>query len=84
MVTILKCGRPSRDTSKLPDRLWDKYFGTPREIQLKDLMDMFECRQFDQNEVDDNVKVCMFYLLDIVFLNGDKKKPVNNNNLKII
>ena len=46
-------------------------------------MDKFECRQFDQNEVDDNVKVCMFYLLEIVFLNGDKKKLVNNNNLKI-
>ena len=84
LVTGLKCGRPIRNTSSLPDRLWDKYFGTPREIQLKDLMEKFECRQFDEKDVDDNVRICMFYLLETVFLSGDKKKPVNNNNLKII
>ena len=47
-------------------------------------MDKFEYHPFDQNEVDDNVKVCMFYLLETVFLSGDKKKLVNNTNFKII
>ena len=47
-------------------------------------MDKFKCRQFDQSNVDDNMKICMFYLLETVFLSGDKKKIVNNSNLKII
>ena len=55
-----------------------------REIQLKDFMKKLECHLFDQNEVDDNVKACMFYLLETVFFNGDKKKLVNNTNFKII
>ena len=83
-MTGLKCGRPSKDTTKLPDRLWDKYFGTPWELQLKELIDKFECHPFDQNEVYDNVKTYMFYLLETVFLCGDKKKPVNNTNFKFI
>ena len=72
------------DTSKLPNRLWDKYFGTSREIQLKELIDKFKYYPFDQNEVDDNVTACLFYLLETVFLSCDKKKPINNSNFKII
>ena len=86
LVTRLKCGRSSSlsDTNKLTDRLWEKYFGTTEEIHLKELMDKFECHLFNQNEVDDNVMACMFYLLETVFLSGDKKKPVNNTNFNII
>ena len=47
-------------------------------------MDKFECHQFDQSDVDDNTKIYMFYLLETIFLSGDKKKSVNNSNLKII
>ena len=52
----------------------EKYFGTTWEIKLKELMDKFKCHPFYQNKVYDNVKACMFYLLETVFLSGYKNK----------
>ncbi|KAF3449707.1 hypothetical protein FNV43_RR10438 [Rhamnella rubrinervis] len=47
-------------------------------------MTKFERYPFDETEVEDNVKVCMFYLLEAVLLAGDKRKSVSRDHFKII
>lgn len=37
-------------------------------------MDKFENYPFDESQVNNNVNVCIFYVLKIVLLVGDKKK----------
>ncbi|KAF3442217.1 hypothetical protein FNV43_RR16133 [Rhamnella rubrinervis] len=67
-------------THDLLDTLWDKYFGVRGTLEQKKFMTKFEMYLFDEMEVEDNVKVCMFYLLEAVLLAGDKRKsyPVHN------
>ncbi|KAF3455474.1 hypothetical protein FNV43_RR00103 [Rhamnella rubrinervis] len=52
----------------LTDRLWNKYFRSIGTINAKDMITKFEKYPFVESEVDDNVSICMFYLLEIVFL----------------
>ncbi|KAF3451316.1 hypothetical protein FNV43_RR07411 [Rhamnella rubrinervis] len=47
-------------------------------------MTKFERHPFDETEVKDNVKVCMFYLLEAVLLAGDKRKLVSRDHFKIM
>ncbi|KAF3445690.1 hypothetical protein FNV43_RR10866 [Rhamnella rubrinervis] len=86
LVTRLKCGKlPSYDeTNRLTSRLWHNYFGPNNDLPLKEFIYKFACHPFNQSEVDDNVNVAIFYLLEYVFLSGDKRKLINNTNLKII
>ena len=90
MVTGLNCGKfPSfHALSALTDDLWAKYFGeaqgplTQHEFQKK-----FEAIKFTYDNADhiaDNVKLCMFYFLEMALLPGDKKRVVKDDNLKII
>ncbi|KAF3441591.1 hypothetical protein FNV43_RR15505 [Rhamnella rubrinervis] len=68
----------------LSDTLWDKYFGVRGTLKQKEFMTKFERYSFDKMEVEDNVKVCMFYLLEAVLLAGDKRKSVSCDHFKII
>ncbi|KAF3451950.1 hypothetical protein FNV43_RR08046 [Rhamnella rubrinervis] len=47
-------------------------------------MTKFERYPFDETDVEDNVKVCMFYLLETVLFAGDKRKLVCRDHFKII
>ncbi|KAF3452088.1 hypothetical protein FNV43_RR08184 [Rhamnella rubrinervis] len=48
----------------LPDTLWDKYFGVRGTLEQKEFINKFERYPFNEMEVEDNTKVCMFYLLE--------------------
>ncbi|KAF3434583.1 hypothetical protein FNV43_RR21668 [Rhamnella rubrinervis] len=47
-------------------------------------MTKFERHPFDESEVEDNVKVCMFYLLKAVLLACDKRKLVSRDHFMIM
>ncbi|KAF3454955.1 hypothetical protein FNV43_RR05403 [Rhamnella rubrinervis] len=68
------------ETRDLPDTLWNKYFGVRSTLEQKEFMTKFERYLFNETEVEDNVKVCMFYLLEAVLLASDKRKsyPIHN------
>ena len=72
------------ETRDLEDTLWEKYFGSIGTITLKEFMTRFEEHTFDAADVEDNVKACMFYLLETVLLGGEKRRTVNKTNFKII
>ncbi|KAF3454920.1 hypothetical protein FNV43_RR05368 [Rhamnella rubrinervis] len=86
LVTGLKFSQfPSLvETRDLLDTLWDKYFGVHGTLEQKEFMTKFERYPFDETDVEDNVKVCMFYLLETVLLAGDKRKLVCRDHFKII
>ncbi|KAF3451532.1 hypothetical protein FNV43_RR07627 [Rhamnella rubrinervis] len=64
------------ETHDLLDTLWDKYFGVRGTLEQKEFMTKFERYPFDETDVEDNVKVYMFYLLETVLLTGDKRKLI--------
>ncbi|KAF3449683.1 hypothetical protein FNV43_RR10414 [Rhamnella rubrinervis] len=86
LVTGLKFSQfPSfLEMRDLPDTLWAKYFDVHGTLEQKEFMAKFERYPFDEMEVEDNVKVCMFYLLEVVLLAGDKRKLVSRDHFKII
>ncbi|KAF3437048.1 hypothetical protein FNV43_RR19801 [Rhamnella rubrinervis] len=86
LVTGLKFSQfPSLvETHDLPDTLWDKYFSVRGTLEQKEFMTKFERYPFDETDVKDNVKICKFYLLEIVLLAGDKRKLVCRDHFKII
>ena len=47
-------------------------------------MNTFEVTTFDPADVKDTVKVCMLYLVKVVLLGGDKRRPVTRDNFSII
>ena len=47
-------------------------------------MNTFEESTFDPIDVNDTVKVCMLYLVEAVLLGAKKKRPVTEDNFKII
>ena len=75
IVTRQKCGKFSLDhgTRNLPDTLWEKYFGTADPVTLKNLMNTFKESIFDHADINDNVKVCMLYLVEAMLLGGEKR-----------
>ncbi|KAF3441115.1 hypothetical protein FNV43_RR15026 [Rhamnella rubrinervis] len=86
LVTGLKFSQfPSLvETRDLSDTLWDKYFSVRGTLKQKEFMTKFERYPFDETDVEDNVKVCMFYLLETMLLAGDKRKLVCRDHFKII
>ncbi|KAF3457892.1 hypothetical protein FNV43_RR02552 [Rhamnella rubrinervis] len=74
IVSGSNCGTlpPIGEMLGLTDRLWNKYFGSIGTISAKDMITKFEKYPFVKSEVDDNVSICMFYLLEIVFLSGSE------------
>ncbi|KAF3443247.1 hypothetical protein FNV43_RR12929 [Rhamnella rubrinervis] len=75
MITRLNCGKFPRDSEleHLPYDLWTKFFGKRGPMTWR-IDKAFEDLDFDENEVADNVKCCMFYFLETVLLGGDKKR----------
>ncbi|KAF3435439.1 hypothetical protein FNV43_RR22528 [Rhamnella rubrinervis] len=66
--------------------LWVNYFGHTGPMSQSDFIKAFEDLDFDESdeEVENNVKCCMFYFLKTVLLAGDKKRMVRNRNFNII
>ncbi|KAF3453806.1 hypothetical protein FNV43_RR04247 [Rhamnella rubrinervis] len=56
--------------------LQTKFFGKRGPITQGEFSKAFEDLDFDENEVADNVKCCMFYFLETVLLGGDKKRLI--------
>ncbi|KAF3433797.1 hypothetical protein FNV43_RR24900 [Rhamnella rubrinervis] len=88
MITGLNCGKFSneKELEHFPYDLWVKYFGDTGLISQSDFIKAFEDLDFDESdeEVENNVKCCMFYFLETVLLTGDKKRMVRNRNFNII
>ncbi|KAF3431779.1 hypothetical protein FNV43_RR26515 [Rhamnella rubrinervis] len=86
IITGLNCGKFPRDSEleHLPYDLWTKFFGKCGLMTQGEFSKAFEDLDFDENEVANNVKCCMFYFLETVLLGGDKKRLVRNENFNII
>ncbi|KAF3451364.1 hypothetical protein FNV43_RR07459 [Rhamnella rubrinervis] len=86
MITRLNCGKFPHDSEleHLPYDLWTKFFGKRGPMTQGEFSKAFEDLDFDENEVADNVKCCMFYFLKTVLLGGDKKRLARNDNFNII
>ncbi|KAF3455268.1 hypothetical protein FNV43_RR05716 [Rhamnella rubrinervis] len=88
MITGLNCGKfpNEKELEHLPYDLWVKYFGDTGPMSQSDFIKAFEDLDFDESdeEVENNVKCCMFYFLETVLLAGDKKRMVRNRNFNII
>lgn len=85
LVTGLKCTKfpADQETRDLKDTLWDKYFGSG-PLTLKEFIERFEQLTFNTKHIKDNVKACMFYLVEAVLLGGEKRRFVNKDNFRII
>ncbi|KAF3438943.1 hypothetical protein FNV43_RR17218 [Rhamnella rubrinervis] len=88
MITGLNCGKFSnkKELEHLPYDLWVKYFSDTGPMSQSDFIKAFEDLEFDESdeEVENNVKCCMFYFLEMVLLAGDNKRMVRNRNFNII
>ncbi|KAF3431827.1 hypothetical protein FNV43_RR26563 [Rhamnella rubrinervis] len=78
MITRLNCGKFSnkKELEHLPYDLWVQYFDDTEPMSQNDFIKTFEDLDFDESdeEVEINVKCCMFYFLETVLLAGDKKR----------
>ncbi|KAF3440206.1 hypothetical protein FNV43_RR18489 [Rhamnella rubrinervis] len=88
MITGLNCGKfpNEKELEHLLYDLWVKYSGDNGPMSQSDFIKAFEDLDFDESdeEVENNVKCCMFYFLETVLLVGDKKRMVRNRNFNII
>ncbi|KAF3453888.1 hypothetical protein FNV43_RR04329 [Rhamnella rubrinervis] len=78
MITGLNCGKFPHDSEldHLPYNLWTKFFGKRGPMTQGEFSKAFEDLDFDEKEVADNVKCCMFYFLEMMLLGGDKKRLI--------
>ncbi|KAF3432526.1 hypothetical protein FNV43_RR27266 [Rhamnella rubrinervis] len=86
MIMGLNCGKFSneKELEHLPYDLWVKYFGDTGPMSQSDFIKAFEDLDFDESdeEVENNVKCCMFYFLEADRLGT--KRMVRNRNFNII
>ncbi|KAF3449729.1 hypothetical protein FNV43_RR10460 [Rhamnella rubrinervis] len=68
----------------LPYDLWTKFFGKRGPMTQDEFSKAFEDLDFNEEEVVDNVKCCIFYFLEPVLLGGDKKRLVRNDSFNMI
>ncbi|KAF3435666.1 hypothetical protein FNV43_RR22757 [Rhamnella rubrinervis] len=61
-----------------------KCFAMITRLNCGEFSKAFKDLDFDEKEVADNVKCCIFYFLETVLLGGDKKRLVRNDNFNII
>ncbi|KAF3454941.1 hypothetical protein FNV43_RR05389 [Rhamnella rubrinervis] len=70
------------ETRDLTDLLWEKYFRDCGVLEQRELMKKLEL--FDEKQVEDNVTICKFYLLEMVLLVGDKNNSIICDHLKLL
>ncbi|KAF3454072.1 hypothetical protein FNV43_RR04519 [Rhamnella rubrinervis] len=87
VVSGLNCGTVPRigEMVGLTNRLWNKNFGSIGIINVNNMITKFKKYPFVESEVDNNVFICMFCLLEIVFLSVHHKfvlvnAPINSSH----
>ncbi|KAF3457947.1 hypothetical protein FNV43_RR02609 [Rhamnella rubrinervis] len=76
MIMRLNCSKlpNASKLEHLPYNLWVKFFGKLGPMTQGKFNKAFEDMDFNEKEVDNNVKCCMFYFLEMVLLVSDKKR----------